>query len=64
MPNATIFKPQQPYTRVLAETFESFPRPALDLMETLLSIDPSDRGSAALALQGQVSYRSGGFLKL
>ncbi|XP_071725891.1 probable serine/threonine-protein kinase At1g54610 [Rutidosis leptorrhynchoides] len=50
LPHATIFKPQQPYKRVVAETFKDFPAPALSLMETLLSIDPADRGSAASAL--------------
>lgn len=54
MPHATIFKPQQPYKRVVAETFKEFPGPALALMETLLSIDPADRGSAASALKSEV----------
>ncbi|GLT26357.1 hypothetical protein SLA2020_014320 [Shorea laevis] len=51
LPHATIFKPQQPYRRCVAETFKEFPVPALALMETLLSIDPADRGSAASALK-------------
>ncbi|XP_047317159.1 probable serine/threonine-protein kinase At1g54610 [Impatiens glandulifera] len=51
LPHATIFKPQQPYRRVVGDTYRDFPAPALDLMETLLSIDPADRGSAAYALQ-------------
>lgn len=54
MPHATIFKPQQPYKRRVAETFKDFPAPALDLVETLLSIDPADRGSAASALKSEV----------
>ncbi|GJX43350.1 probable serine/threonine-protein kinase [Tanacetum coccineum] len=53
LPHATIFKPQQPYKRVVAETFKEFPAPALALMETLLSIDPADRGSAASALKSE-----------
>ncbi|XVF78516.1 hypothetical protein PTKIN_Ptkin14bG0140400 [Pterospermum kingtungense] len=53
LPHATIFKPQQPYRRCVAETFKEFPAPALALMETLLSIDPADRGSAALALKSE-----------
>ncbi|XP_059662650.1 probable serine/threonine-protein kinase At1g54610 [Cornus florida] len=53
LPHATIFKPQQPYRRCVAETFEDFPAPALVLMETLLSIDPADRGSAASALKNE-----------
>ncbi|GMH05643.1 hypothetical protein Nepgr_007483 [Nepenthes gracilis] len=53
LPHATIFKPQQPYLRSIAESFKDFPAPALSLMETLLSIDPSDRGSAASALKSE-----------
>ncbi|GAY47847.1 hypothetical protein CUMW_107410 [Citrus unshiu] len=53
LPHATIFKPQQPYKRCVAETFKDFPAPALALMETLLSIDPADRGSAASALRSE-----------
>lgn len=54
LPHATIFKPQQPYRRCVAETFKDFPAPALSLMEILLSIDPADRGSAASALKCEV----------
>ncbi|KAL4555035.1 hypothetical protein LXL04_037646 [Taraxacum kok-saghyz] len=53
LPHATIFKPQQPYKRCVAETFKEFPGPALALLETLLSIDPADRGSASSALNSQ-----------
>ncbi|XP_057973042.1 probable serine/threonine-protein kinase At1g54610 [Malania oleifera] len=53
LPHATIFKPQQPYRRCVAETFKDFPTPALGLMEILLSIDPADRGSAASALRSE-----------
>ncbi|ONI12747.1 hypothetical protein PRUPE_4G181100 [Prunus persica] len=53
LPHATIFKPQQPYRRCVAETFKDFPAPALALMEILLSIDPADRGSAACALKSE-----------
>lgn len=50
LPHATIFKPQQPYRRCVAETFKEFPAPAIELIETLLSIDPADRGTSASAL--------------
>ncbi|KAJ4973592.1 hypothetical protein NE237_006766 [Protea cynaroides] len=50
LPHATIFKPQQPYGRCLVETFKDFPPSALSLIETLLSIDPDERGSATAAL--------------
>ncbi|CAL5335304.1 unnamed protein product [Camellia sinensis] len=53
LPHATIFKPQQPYRRCVADTFKDFPAQALELMETLLSIDPADRGSAASALHSE-----------
>ncbi|KAE8713058.1 Cyclin-dependent kinase C-1 [Hibiscus syriacus] len=53
LPHATIFKPQQPYRRCVAESFKEFPAPALALMETLLSIDPADRESAASALKSE-----------
>lgn len=54
MPNATIFKPQQPYRRCVAEIFKDFPASALGLMDALLSIDPADRGTAAAALKNEV----------
>ncbi|KAG8637130.1 hypothetical protein MANES_15G087101v8 [Manihot esculenta] len=53
LPHATIFKSQQPYKRCVAETFKEFPASALALMETLLSIDPVDRGTAASALNSE-----------
>ncbi|KAK7272540.1 hypothetical protein RJT34_29198 [Clitoria ternatea] len=53
LPHATIFKPQQPYRRCVAETFKDFPVPAIDLIETLLSIDPADRGTSASALKSE-----------
>ncbi|KAJ6842213.1 putative serine/threonine-protein kinase [Iris pallida] len=53
LPHATIFKPQQPYRRCVADTFKDFPPPALELMETLLAIDPVDRGTAASALKSE-----------
>ncbi|CAI9773496.1 unnamed protein product [Fraxinus pennsylvanica] len=53
LPHATIFKPQQPYKRRVAEMFLDFPAPALALAEMLLSIDPEDRGSAASALKSE-----------
>ncbi|KAE9585190.1 hypothetical protein Lal_00018049 [Lupinus albus] len=53
LPHATIFKPQQPYMRCVAETFKDFPAPAVELIETLLSIDPTDRGTATFALKSE-----------
>ncbi|KAJ6818009.1 putative serine/threonine-protein kinaseisoform X1 [Iris pallida] len=53
LPHATIFKPQQPYRRCVAETFEDFPPSALAILDTLLSINPADRGTAASALKSE-----------
>ncbi|TVU03357.1 hypothetical protein EJB05_51119 [Eragrostis curvula] len=51
LPHATIFKPQQPYKRRIADTFKDFPQSALRLIETLLAIDPADRLTATSALE-------------
>nr|XP_043616435.1 probable serine/threonine-protein kinase At1g54610 [Erigeron canadensis] len=50
LPNATLFKPQQPYRRCTAETFKDFPPSSLPLLENLLAIDPDERGSAVASL--------------
>uniref|UniRef100_A0AA96SJC9 [RNA-polymerase]-subunit kinase n=1 Tax=Phyllostachys edulis TaxID=38705 RepID=A0AA96SJC9_PHYED len=51
LPHATIFKPQQPYKRRIADTFKDFPQSALRLIEILLAIDPADRLTATSALK-------------
>ncbi|KAL5543824.1 hypothetical protein UlMin_007608 [Ulmus minor] len=51
--NATLFKPQQPYKRCVAETFKDFPPASLPLIETLLSIDPDGRGTSTSALNSE-----------
>ncbi|MCL7048516.1 hypothetical protein MKW94_006533 [Papaver nudicaule] len=51
LPHATIFKPQHPYKRCIAETFKSFPSSALALLDVLLAIEPEDRGTASSALK-------------
>ncbi|GLU06423.1 hypothetical protein SLE2022_234610 [Rubroshorea leprosula] len=53
LPHSTVFKPVQPYRRCVAETFKDFPSCAIDLMDTLLSIDPVHRGTAAFALKSE-----------
>ncbi|KAF7834057.1 putative serine/threonine-protein kinase [Senna tora] len=53
LPNATLFKPQQPYKRCILETFKDFPPSSLPLMETFLAIDPVDRGTALDALNSE-----------
>lgn len=49
-----MVKPIQPYRRRIAETFKDLPDAAIGLMDTLLSIDPSDRGTAFSALNSEV----------
>ena len=56
LPHATIFKPQQPYKRCIAETFKDFPPSSLPLIETLLAIDPAERQTASDALRSEVSF--------
>ncbi|XP_031105050.1 probable serine/threonine-protein kinase At1g54610 [Ipomoea triloba] len=53
LPNATLFKPQQPYKRCTKETFKDFPSSSLPLIETLLAIDPNERGTATAALHSE-----------
>ncbi|KAL2347089.1 hypothetical protein Fmac_001089 [Flemingia macrophylla] len=53
LPNATIFKPQQPYKRCISETFKDFAPSSLPLIESLLAIDPDDRGTASAALNSE-----------
>ncbi|XP_068647149.1 probable serine/threonine-protein kinase At1g54610 isoform X2 [Aristolochia californica] len=53
LPHATIFKPQQPYRRCVAETFKEFPASALTLLDVLLAIEPDDRGTATSALKSE-----------
>lgn len=50
LPNATIFKPQQPYKRCISETFKDFPPSSLPLIDSLLAIEPDRRGTASAAL--------------
>ncbi|KAG4207477.1 hypothetical protein ERO13_A03G067900v2 [Gossypium hirsutum] len=50
LPHATLFKPQQPYNSCLQETFKILPATAVNLVETLLSVEPYKRGTASSAL--------------
>ncbi|GMH05106.1 hypothetical protein Nepgr_006946 [Nepenthes gracilis] len=53
LPHATMFKPQAPYESSLRERCKGFPEPAVNLLETLLSIEPENRGTAANALRSE-----------
>ncbi|XP_075483244.1 cyclin-dependent kinase A-1-like [Primulina tabacum] len=51
-PPAT-FRPQQQYKPKFRETFSYFPESAFSLLEVLLALDPTNRGSAVSALQNE-----------
>ncbi|XAR50014.1 Cyclin-dependent kinase [Bertholletia excelsa] len=53
LPHATLFKPQHPYVKTLWETFKGLPEPAVNLIETLLSVEPCKRGMASTALASE-----------
>ncbi|CAA0394404.1 unnamed protein product [Arabidopsis thaliana] len=53
LPLATSFKPQQPYKRVLLETFKNLPPSALALVDKLLSLEPAKRGTASSTLSSK-----------
>ncbi|XP_068318219.1 probable serine/threonine-protein kinase At1g54610 [Pyrus communis] len=50
LPNATLFRPREPYRRCIRETFKDFPPTSFPLIETLLAIDPAERQTATAAL--------------
>lgn len=53
LPHATLFKPQQPYDSCLRETFQDLPTTNVNLLETLLSVEPYKRGTASSALASE-----------
>lgn len=57
VPETAMFKPQHQYRRCVAETFKVLPTSAVVLIDSLLSLDPEARGTAASALQSDVSFR-------
>ncbi|KAE9602199.1 putative protein-serine/threonine kinase CMGC-CDK-CRK7-CDK9 family [Lupinus albus] len=50
LPHATLFKPHQPYDSCLQETFKDLPASTVNLLQTLLSVEPNKRGTASSAL--------------
>lgn len=54
LPLASMFKPHQPYESTLRERCKEFPKSAVNLVETFLSIEPYRRGTAASALESEV----------
>ncbi|XP_057491284.1 protein IMPAIRED IN BABA-INDUCED STERILITY 1-like isoform X1 [Actinidia eriantha] len=53
LPLATMFKPQHPYVSSLRERCKEFPKSAINLLETFLSIEPHKRGTASSALASE-----------
>lgn len=53
LPNATLFKPREPYKRCIRDTFKDFPASSLPLIDTLLAIDPAERKTATDALRSE-----------
>ncbi|KAL2329923.1 hypothetical protein Fmac_017504 [Flemingia macrophylla] len=53
LPLATMFKPQTKYASSLWERCRGFPVTAVELLETLLSIDPAKRGTGSSALMSE-----------
>jgi len=58
LPHATLFKPQQPYDSCLRETLKDLPTTAVNLIKTLLSVEPYKRGTASSALASEVIITS------
>ncbi|XP_010551835.1 PREDICTED: LOW QUALITY PROTEIN: cyclin-dependent kinase 12 [Tarenaya hassleriana] len=52
-PQTKMFKPQHSYGGCLRERFEEFPTTAVNLLETLLSIDPEKRRTSSSALMSE-----------
>ncbi|KAF5739514.1 Serine/threonine-protein kinase isoform 2 [Tripterygium wilfordii] len=53
LPNATLFRPREPYKRCIRSTFKDFPLSSIPLIETLLAIDPAERETATAALKSE-----------
>ncbi|KAI3726132.1 hypothetical protein L1987_65929 [Smallanthus sonchifolius] len=53
LPLATMFKPHHAYQSSLRETCKQLPETAVDLIQTLLSVEPCKRGTATSALKSE-----------
>ncbi|KAL2640714.1 hypothetical protein GLYMA_06G292200v4 [Glycine max] len=51
--HSTVFRPPHHYRKCVADTFKDYPSTAVKLIETLLSVEPAHRGSAAAALKSE-----------
>ncbi|WZZ63404.1 hypothetical protein YC2023_063511 [Brassica napus] len=57
-PQTKMFGQQHQYEGCLRETFEEFPKTAVNLLENLFSIDPEKRGTASSALMSEVRTKT------
>ncbi|KAL3629405.1 hypothetical protein CASFOL_026627 [Castilleja foliolosa] len=53
LPLANMFKPQQPYESMIQERCKEFPKGAISLIETFLSVEPYKRGTASSGLDSE-----------
>ncbi|XP_061372949.1 protein IMPAIRED IN BABA-INDUCED STERILITY 1-like [Gastrolobium bilobum] len=53
LPHPTLFKPQQPYDSCLRDSFKYLPAASVNLLQTLLSVEPYKRGTATSALSSE-----------
>ncbi|MED6122406.1 Protein IMPAIRED IN BABA-INDUCED STERILITY 1 [Stylosanthes scabra] len=53
LPHATLFKPQQAYDSCLRQSFKDLPSSSVNLLQTLLSVEPYKRGTATSALSSE-----------
>ncbi|XP_020237588.1 probable serine/threonine-protein kinase At1g54610 [Cajanus cajan] len=51
--HSTVFRPPHHYRRCISDTFKDYPSTAVKLIETLLSVEPAHRGTAAAALKSE-----------
>ncbi|KAI3971977.1 hypothetical protein MKX01_030178, partial [Papaver californicum] len=51
--NKSLFMPQYPYKRCIVETFKTCSLASLQLMETLLAINPFERQTATALLRSE-----------
>ena len=56
LPLAAMFRPQYVYESTLRERCKQLPRSAVDLISTLLSVEPEKRVTARSALQAEVMF--------